>query len=131
MPRHYVEVDAETAIIYDETGQEVAWFRGEEALGQALLWAETQSVDLYSTRDPDDLRDQHRLLRRLRIARNRRRPSLLDLPPKKDPPNVRRIVIEDFEGYAEDDIYEDDMGIPHDPIGEEIDLAPHDGSDDF
>lgn len=123
MPHFYIEEDEEMGDIFirDGAGGEIIRFRGENALEIALQWAKMNAFEVRSTFGQDELVDIYRLffrrgLRRLRLFRTHH------LPPK-DPPNVQRIIVPDFESFFGE--VEDDSWSPSpDVLPEEVELTP-------
>jgi hypothetical protein len=123
MPHFYIEEDEIIGDIYicDGAGGEIIRFHGENALESALQWAKANDFELRSKLGQDELVDIYRLffrrgLRRLRLFRTPH-------TPPKDPPNVQRIIVSDFERFFGDP---DDSEYVSDPFEapEEIELAP-------
>jgi len=119
---YYLEEDGAGNIVIHGAGTETL-FNGEEALANALLWANQQGLSLYSNINPTDLIDQSgmygiRRPRVLRLYRSRHAPQT-----PSDPPHVKRIIIPNFAAFL-DELDEEPAFEPPD-----IELAPQ-GDDD-
>jgi hypothetical protein len=109
MSHYYLEEDPqENILIHDAQGQEVARFWGEDALNQALLWADERGYPLWANVSPIDLLDNQRLYfrRRPRFLRLQRYRNLPKGRPQ-DPPNVKRISTSDQEWFEDEALDED------------------------
>lgn len=123
MSRYHLEEDAQhNILICDSHGQEVARFGGQDALAQALDWANERHYTLWANVSPIDLLDNQRLY-------FRRRPRFLHLHrylyrpqnQPQDPPNIKRIYIPEQEWFEDEHHHEEE---------EAITLAPN-GADEF
>ncbi|MBZ0307896.1 MAG: hypothetical protein K8I82_17640 [Anaerolineae bacterium] len=121
MPHFYIEEDEEMGdiFIHDGAGEEIIRFHGENALEIALQWAKNNAFELRSSLGQDELVDIYRLF----FRRGLRRLRLFRTQAPKDPPNIQRIIVQDFEYFFGED--EDDLwSSPPEFLPEEVELTP-------
>jgi|GEM_PF-4454301 len=110
-------------VIYDDNKQEMLRFVGEAAWTDLLQWAQEQGLDLTASTNPFEWLENQRFAFRRRTRFSRLYRFRMNNVEQSDPPNVKRIVIPDFDD--DDDPFE--VGEYYD---DNIELSPQNDDDD-
>lgn len=115
MQRLYLEENDDGVQVQDATGREIAHFYGQNALAEAMQWAQQQALALYSLASPDALNEYHPVFypRKIRFGR------FLRLQASRKPPKAPQVII------ISDDFFEDEA-LPDEEIDPFLDSAEPD-----
>jgi hypothetical protein len=106
-------------VVCNPDGTELASFGGDTPFQDAIQWASEQGLELHSNKNPGELQDNQRLY-------FRRRPRFLRMnrfnpvpQPSNDPPNVKRVIVPNYDEMDYESLFPDDN-----EYNEDIELAP-------